>query len=50
MTGSLSDRLLGDKIWETNPYVNSYRCRNTPRCDQKPNWKSESRNLRSLES
>ena len=31
MTGSLSDRLLGDKIWETNPYVNENRYRSTSR-------------------
>ena len=32
MTGSLSDKLLGDEIWETDSYANNHRYKSTLRC------------------
>ena len=31
-TGSLGDKLLGDKMQGANPYANNYGCRSIPSC------------------
>jgi len=32
ITRSLGDKLPGDEMWETGPYVNDYECRSIPKC------------------